>query len=131
VILLDTHVLLWLSLEPRRLSPAAARAIRAAVTAGGLAVASISPWEIAMLIALGRISVRGTPDSWIAALLETSGVIVKELTPSVAVLATQFPTRFSNDPAGRIIAATARAEGLALVSRDAKIRASHLLRTIW
>ncbi len=84
-----------------------------------------------MLIALGRVSVRGTPDSWIADLLETSGVIVKEVTPPVAVLAIQFPADFSNDPADRIIAATARAEGLTLVSRDAKIRASSLLRTVW
>jgi PIN domain nuclease of toxin-antitoxin system len=60
-----------------------------------------------------------------------SGVVVKEVTPTVAVLSTQFPSDFSRDPADRLIAATARAEGLILVTRDAKIRSSPLLKTIW
>ncbi|MBI2358818.1 MAG: PIN domain-containing protein [Deltaproteobacteria bacterium] len=74
---------------------------------------------------------RGTPDAWIAELVETSGVVVKELTPAVAALSTQFPNDFPADPADRLIAATARAEGLALITRDAKIRQSSLVKTIW
>ena len=58
-------------------------------------------------------------------------MVVKELTPAVAVLATQFPKDFSSDPADRLICATARAEGLVLVTRDQTIRASVLLKTIW
>lgn len=131
MILLDTHVLLWLCLEPKRLSRRATTAIKQAVSAGGLGIASISLWEIAMLVALGRLSVRGTPDGWMADLIETSGVVVKELTPTVAVLSTQFPGDFPADPVDRLIGATARAEGLALVTRDEKIRASPLLKTIW
>jgi len=131
VILLDTHVLLWLCLEPRRLSRRAAAAIRRSLASGGLGVASISLWEIAMLVALGRLSPRGTPDAWLATLIEISGVVVKELTPTVAVLSTQFPGDFPRDPADRLIGATARAEGLPLVTRDERIRASSLLKTIW
>jgi PIN domain nuclease of toxin-antitoxin system len=131
VILLDTHVLLWLCLEPKRLSRPAATAIGKGASSGGVGIASISLWEIAMLIALGRLSPRRTPEAWIAELVETSGVVVKELTPAVAVLSTQFPNDFSADPADRLIAATARAEGLALVTRDAKIRRSSLVKTIW
>lgn len=131
MILLDTHVLLWLCLEPKRLSRSAATAIRKVVSTGGIGIASISLWEIAMLIALGRLSPRGTPDAWIAELVETSGVVVKELTPPVAVLSTQFPNDFPADPADRLIAATARAEGLTLITRDVKIRKSSLVETIW
>ena len=69
MILLDTHVLLWLCLEPRRLSRAATTAIKQAISSGGIAIASISLWEIAMLIALRRLSVRGTPETWISVLL--------------------------------------------------------------
>lgn len=131
MILLDTHVLLWLCLEPKRLSRSAATAIRKVVSTGGIGIASISLWEIAMLIALGRLSPRGTPDAWIAELVEMSGVVVKELTPPVAVLSTQFPNDFPADPADRLIAATARAEGLMLITRDVKIRQSSLVKTIW
>lgn len=131
MILLDIHVLLWLCLDPKRLSNLAAGAIRRAASAGGLGIASISLWEIAMLIALGRLSVRGSPDAWPADLIESSGVVVKELTPTVAVLATQFPNDFPSDPADRLIGATARGEGLVLVTRDEMVRASSLLKTIW
>jgi len=131
LILLDTHVLLWLCLEPRQLSRSAASAIRRAVSSGGIGIASISLWEIAMLIARGRLSPRGTPEAWIVELVETSGVVVKEITPIIAVLSTQFPRDFSADPADRMIAATARAEGLALVTRDKNIRRSPIVKTIW
>jgi PIN domain nuclease of toxin-antitoxin system len=131
VILLDTHILLWLCLQPTRLSRRAAAAIRNAVSSGGLAIASISLWEIAMLIALGRLSPRGTPEAWMAELIRASGVVVKEITPAVAVLSTQFPDSFSHDPADRLIGATARADGLVLVTRDEKMRGSSLLKTIW
>lgn len=131
MILLDTHILLWLCLEPKRLSRRAAAAIRKAAPGGGLAVASISLWEIAMLIALGRLSPRGTPEAWLTELIRASGVVVKEVTPAVAVLSTQFPDNFSRDPADRLIGATARAEGLALVTRDEIMRGSPLLKTIW
>ena len=131
MILLDTHALLWLALSPARLSRQATAAIRKSVASGGLGVASISLWEVAMLVALGRVAPRGAPDAWIADLIDRTGVIVKDLTPTVAVLSTQFPPDFSRDPADRLIGATARAEGLPLVTRDRQMQASPLLKTIW
>lgn len=131
MILLDTHVFLWLCLEPKRLSRPASGAVRRAASGGGIAIASISLWETAMLIALGRLSVHGTPEAWMAQLIERSGVVIKELTPAVAVLSTQFPSDFPSDPADRLISATARVEGLTLVTRDDRIRASMLVKTIW
>jgi PIN domain nuclease of toxin-antitoxin system len=74
---------------------------------------------------------QGTPEAWLAALVDRSGVIVKEITPSVAALATHFPDDFPADPADRLIAATARSEGVALVSRDARILASRVVDTVW
>jgi len=84
-----------------------------------------------MLIALGRLSPRGTPDSWIAELVETSGGGVKEITPAAAVLSSQLPNDFPADPADRLITAAARAEGLTLITRDVKIRKSSVVKTIW
>lgn len=131
LILLDTHVFLWLCLEPKRLSRSAIVAIRKAINAGGFGIASISLWEIAMLINLGRLSPRSTPETWLSDLIETSGVIVKDITPAIAVLSTQFPREFPSDPADRLIGATARAEGLVLVTRDSGLRRSALLKTVW
>jgi PIN domain nuclease of toxin-antitoxin system len=59
------------------------------------------------------------------------GVTIKPITPEIAALATQFPNDYPHDPADRLIGATARAEGLALVTRDENIRKSPLLKTIW
>jgi len=42
-----------------------------------------------------------------------------------------FPADFPGDPADRVIAATARATGAALVTRDACLRRSHAVETIW
>jgi len=58
-------------------------------------------------------------------------VIVKAITPSVAALATHFPDDLPADLADRLIAATARSEGVALVSRDARILASRVVDTVW
>jgi PIN domain nuclease of toxin-antitoxin system len=131
VILLDTHVLLWLAAEPARLSRAAASAIRRALRSGGIAIASISLWEIAALFARGRLRSRGTTEASLETILKATGVSIREITPTIAALATQFPADFSADPADRLIAATARAEGLTLVTRDERMRSSALVRTVW
>jgi predicted nucleic acid-binding protein len=51
--------------------------------------------------------------------------------PEIAALAWQFPDDFPHDPADRLIAATARAEGMTLITRDLRIRQSPLLKTLW
>ncbi len=131
MILLDTHVLLWLAAEPRKLSRPAASAIRRSLRLGGLGVASISLWEIAMLLSAGRLRAPGTSDDAIGLLLERTGVTVLEITPEVAALATQFPESFPRDPADRLIAATARSHSIPLVTADERIQRSPLVKTIW
>jgi PIN domain nuclease of toxin-antitoxin system len=131
VILLDTHVVLWAAIERKRLSRAAESALRRARSGDGLAVAAISLWELASLFARGRIETYGTVEASVRQVLETVGAIVKPITQEIAVLATQFPESYPRDPADRLIGATARAEGLALITQDRRIRSSPLLRTIW
>src|SRR5438034_2610587 len=44
--------------------------------------------------------------------VEETGVVIKDITPAVALLVVQFADDFPRDPIDRIIAATSRAEGL-------------------
>jgi len=129
LIVLDTHVLLWAIVDSKKLSRAADAAIRRSRQVDGLAISAISLWELASLVARGRIRSYGTVESSVNRLIE--GVTVKPVTPEIATLAAQFPDDYSRDPADRLIGATARAEGLALVTRDEGIRKSPLLKTIW
>lgn len=129
MILLDTHVLVWMVADPKRLSREAARTIHGAQARDGVAVSAITLWELASMVARGRIQAYGTVDASVKVLIE--GVIVRPITPEIAALATHFPPDYSSDPADRLIGATARAEGIPLLTRDERIRSSPLLRTIW
>jgi len=129
VILLDTHVLVWTVAESKRLSRAATTAIRKARGEDGVAIAAITLWELAALVARGRIQAYGTVEASVRLLVE--GVTVKPLTAEIAALATQFPDNYPRDPADRLIGATARAEGLVLITRDENIRRSPLVKTLW
>lgn len=131
MILLDTQVLVWLVAQPQRLSPRAASAIRRAHKSDGLGIASITLWELGMLFARGRLRTSGTIEASVRLVTDSAGVIVKPITSAIAALATQFPADYPADPADRLIGATARAEGLALVTRDSGIQSSGLLKTIW
>jgi PIN domain nuclease of toxin-antitoxin system len=131
VILLDTHEWVWLAMDSKRLSRSALTAIRRAVESGGLSVASISLWELAALFDEGRIRALGTVESSVRSVVEETSVIVHEITPEIAALATAFPIDFPCDPADRLIGATARSLGLPLVTRDQGMSESKLLKTIW
>ena len=60
-----------------------------------------------------------------------AGATLKPITLGVAAFATLFPEDFPHDPADRFIAATARAEGMTLITRNQRIRHSPLLKTLW
>jgi PIN domain nuclease of toxin-antitoxin system len=129
VIVLDTHVLIWMASDPKRLSRKARAAIREARQKTGVAVATITLWELAWLAENGRIQVVGSVESFVR---ETaSRVILQPMTPEIATLAVQLPARFPKDPADRLIAATAMVEGALLVTAEERIRQAKVVQTIW
>jgi PIN domain nuclease of toxin-antitoxin system len=131
MILLDTHAWLWLGMSPRRLSAAAASAIQAASSSGGLAIASVTILEVAFLMGRGRLRLHGSPETLLPELLDGTGVVVKDITPAIAAVFAHLPDAVGHDPVDRVILATARVEGLPLVTRDRRMRAQHVIQTVW
>jgi PIN domain nuclease of toxin-antitoxin system len=129
MILLDTHVLVWLQDEPRRLSRSAESAIRRSRATGQIAVSVISLVELAGMLNRGRIRSSGSIESGLRRFVE--GISVLPINIEIAGLTAYLPRDFPNDPADRIIAATARAEGLPLVTADQRILDCPLIKTIW
>ena len=124
-------MLAWLVVEPERLSRPAASAIRRARSGDGLAIADITLWELAFLFARGFLRAHNTVENAVQNLLARSGVVVKPITAEIAAIAAQFSDDFPKDPSDRLIGATAMSEGLALVTRDERIRNYVRLKTIW
>ena len=96
-----------------------------------MAIASITLWEAALLIHERRIKVEGSAEAFLRQLSTRPGLHTLELTGEIAVLAYQFGPEFPGDPADRLIAATARAHSLQLVTKDQRLQNCPLLRTIW
>jgi len=131
LILLDTHVLAWVVADPERLSRPAASAIRRARVSDGLAISSITVWELALLFARGVLRSQTTVENAVQNLVARSGVVIMPITPEVAAIATQFSADYPKDPSDRLIGATAMAEGMTLITRDERLRRHHFLKTIW
>ncbi len=134
MILLDTHVLFWMANDSKRLSKRAHEAIREARREQerhntGIAVATITVWELAWLAEHGRIAVVVSVESFVRELV--ARVILRPVTPEIAALAVRLPDEFPKDPADRLIAATAMVEGMALVTADMRIRRSKVVETVW
>ena len=129
MILLDTHVLVWLTAEPSKLSRPARSAIRRAGRGDGIAISAITLWELAWLATHGRLQPAGTVEAYLDEV--SSRVAVRPITAKIAALANQFPADYSSDPCDRLIGATALAEGMILVTKDTRIRDSKQVQTLW
>ena len=121
-VLLDTHVWVWYVEGDRtRFSARIEPIVEAAVERGAVLVSAISVWEIAQLEALRRLQLAQDVRTWIARALAFPGVRLKGLSPAIAIESTRLPGAPHRDPADRILIATARLSGAALVTCDARL----------
>ena len=118
-LLLDTNALLWLSSGSVRLGPQATTAIEAAVSAGEAAFSAISVWETAMLVRKGRYVLDIPIDCWCADLI-AAGLLEAPLDAAAAGQAAEL-LNLHDDPADRMIAATAMRLGAQLVTSNARL----------
>lgn len=110
--LLDTHAWIWWIDGDVRLD----RRLRAKLDAYPVderpLISDISLWEVAMLVSLGRLALKVSFDSLIAADLA------------------RLPDTFHRDPADCVIVSTSRVHGLPVLTRDQLIAKSGLVR-LW
>ena len=121
LILLDTHSLIWLDQADPALGGIAKSTTDQALQSGRLAVSAMSFWEVAMLLAKGRLGLRAAPAPWRRDLLNW-GLLEYPVTGEIAVAAVEL-SNFHADPIDRLIVATAQEQGARLVTADRQILA--------
>ncbi len=121
-ILLDTCALLWIS-NNEPIAKSAMAELQAGDDAGEPLMASpISAWEIGNLVSRGRLVLRMEPGHWFQRALD-AGVQLAPMPPDVLIASAFLPASTLRDPADRILAATARAFGYRLMTRDGPLLA--------
>jgi PIN domain nuclease of toxin-antitoxin system len=117
-LLLDTHIWVWSVADPGRLAPRFSRVLED--DRNELWFSPISTWELILLNEVGRLQLLPDPTSWISNALAAVPLKEATLTQEVALASKeiQLPHR---DPADRLIAATARAYDLILLTADKRL----------
>jgi PIN domain nuclease of toxin-antitoxin system len=130
VILLDTHVMIWLISDFEKLSDPARREIHRTRKSGeGLAISSISLLEVASLSHKNRISHEMPLQTFLQHLEESFAVL--PIMSRACARTVELPANYPRDPADRIIGATALVEGMTLITADRNILASRAVPTVW
>jgi PIN domain nuclease of toxin-antitoxin system len=129
LILLDTHVLIWLAAMRKRLSIAALEAID---SGSELAISHVSAQEIAYLVVRGRLEVDRPLDRWLRDALSVEEVRAVAPTVSASLRAGSLdPQEFHGDPIDRLIYATAVEHDAQLVTADERLHRFDPERTVW
>jgi len=129
-VLLDTCAAIWL-MNGDPISEESRTSIRAAQTANlGVYISPITAWEIATPVSKNRIQLSLAPEAWFDALLEFAGVRLAAMPPKVLIASANLPGTPPRDPVDRILAATGRAFGYTIITRDGELarygRAGHV-----
>lgn len=118
MILLDTHVLVWLDQDNPKLGPKCRTAIDDALAEDDLAVSAISFWEVAMLVAKQRLAIAMALNQWRRDLI-AGGIRELPLDGRVGLLAADL--ELHRDPADRFVAATATINEATLATADQRL----------
>ncbi len=130
MILLDTHALLWWSLDPQHLSPTAASTCRTMEQAGGAIASAISIWELAAKVKRGKLELPISIDDWVRGIERDSIVrlLPVDTTTWIRTAALDWAHR---DPADRVIVATAMLAGVPILTKDKAMHAQKHVECVW
>lgn len=117
-ILVDTHVVLWLAVDPDRLAADAAATIRDAQH--DLLFSAASAWEIAIKHAAGKLELPAPPEQFLPQLQRRLRLVPVPIDVPHAVRAAALPPHH-RDPFDRVLVAQAQLLSVPIMTADAKI----------
>lgn len=129
-VVIDTHILIWDQLDPKRISKKARKALELAEGNHKIILCEISLWEISILMKKRRLVMDMSYLDFINDVLQTKNYHVQGMDAEIAFLGSEIDLD-TKDPADRIIAATSIVLGLPLISADQFMIKSADMKTIW
>lgn len=128
MMLLDTHALIWWTLDPAMLSRRAKKACER-IQEEGVCLSSISIWEIGIKIKNKKLNIGISLEEYLGMLRTMNTVEIIPVDENIWIESINLDWE-NRDPADRVIVATAKIRGLSILSKDEKIRKFYK-RTIW
>ena len=131
MIVLDTHVWVWWLSDPDKIPARSRKVIAKSAEDAAIYISSISAWEILLLAAKVRIQFTMDAQDWVTKAEALPFFRFLPVDNSIAMRSVRLQDPFHEDPADRIIVATAIMLGAALVTADTRIRKYPHVQTIW
>jgi PIN domain nuclease of toxin-antitoxin system len=130
-LLLDTHAVLWVAMDPSRIPAAVALAVKD--RGNDVAASAVSLWEIALKIQLGKLRLEGCSPEDLPDALARMDITTIPLEPADAASFHRLPREAHRDPFDRMLVWQAIRAGRDLVTADAalKVYEPHGLRILW
>ena len=126
----DTHALVFHAAGTGKLGPRATAFFdRCERRAAIVYVPTVVIWECSLLARVSRINLRRTVRAFFDDLFSNPAYQPIDVTPQQIYLADEL--RFNRDPFDALICATARTVDLPLITRDADIRGSGVVKVLW
>jgi PIN domain nuclease of toxin-antitoxin system len=130
LILLDTHVVVWLASDDSRVSRRAQSAIAdARQSRRGLAISDFTLFELSLLFRKKKFGLAVTLEDFLTEVERRFSVL--SVAAKIALQAFDLPASYPNDPVDRIIGATALIHDIPLITADRTIRKSRAVPTLW
>jgi PIN domain nuclease of toxin-antitoxin system len=128
MILLDTCALLWLDSDREKFSATATAVLHK--QADALGVSPVTFMEIGIKMRRGRLNLPMPFEEWCEKVVQRYGIISLPVSRVVAVTAVGLP-EIHNDPFDRIIIATAKINGIPVITADSMFKKYTEIRVSW